>query len=91
MPNLFTKIGNGANRLFSKITNDHTLMRKIHNTAGQIDDGITRVGSFLVPAVSAFQPEIGAGLSAAVATSHAIANGLEKATRAPQNKSSSYV
>ena len=81
MSQMFKKIGAGAARLFNKVTSDNRLMSKINNISGKIDNGLSRVGSFLVPAISAVNPAYGAAASTALETSHRVLNGIEKATR----------
>jgi len=88
---LFQKVGQSANKLFSKISNSPNLMRKIHNTVGQVDNAVSRVGSFLVPITTMINPAVGGSLATGIAATHQIANGLEKATRSnDDNNKSNY-
>jgi hypothetical protein len=98
MPNFFQKLGQGAKKFFTKTLTDPNLFRKIGNTASKIDNTVQRVGSFLQPIVTAYNPEMGMALNAGLNTSHAVTNNLEKSINAPisqiqanNHSSNSYV
>jgi len=81
---IFNKISQGARSLFNKATNP-VLFRKINNTARKIDNSVQKVGIFLLPIVSGYNPAYGAQLANGLASTHnirmGIQNGLDTATR----------
>ncbi len=81
---LFSKISEGATKLFNKIGNENHLFRKINNTARKIDNSVAKIGQFLVPTAHHFGFHGAANLIANTADSvHAVRNHLEKAIKEP--------
>ncbi len=81
---LFSKISEGATKLFHKIGNENHLFRKISNTARKIDNTVAKVGRFLVPTANHFGYHgIGSLISNGVDSVHQIRNNLEKAIKEP--------
>jgi hypothetical protein len=81
---LFSKISEGATKLFQKMGQENHLFRKISNTARKIDNSVAKVGRFLVPTAHRLGfGSVGNFLSNGVDTVHAIRNDLEKAIKDP--------
>jgi len=74
---LFSKIGSQAKRLFSKVTSDPNLFRKISNTARKIDNTVRQVGNYASMALPQYSPYIQGGIQAV----HQLRNGIEKGTK----------
>jgi hypothetical protein len=81
---LFSKISEGATKLFHKLGNENHLFRKINNTARKIDNTVAKVGQFLVPTAH-YLGFHGAGnlIASGADTVHEIRNNLEKAIKEP--------
>lgn len=76
---LFNKIGRGASKLFNKYKSDPHLFRKISNSARDIDSVVDKVGNFITPYASAYNPALGGVVQGIVQGTHQVRNGLEKA------------
>ena len=80
---LFNKIQNGANRMFRKVGNtlrDPNLFGKVNGFAKIIDKQVQKMGGFILPGLTAFNPGFGAALASGMAASSALRNGLERTT-----------
>lgn len=75
---LFNKIAKGANRLFHKLRADPHIFRKISNTASDINSIVHKVGNFLTPMATAYNPALGLAIQGGVQGTNQIANSLEK-------------
>ena len=78
---LFSKIGSQAKRLFTKVTSDPNLFRKINNTARKIDNTVRQVGNYASMALPQYSPYIQAGVQGL----HQLKNGIEKGTKYIEN------
>jgi hypothetical protein len=79
---LFSKISEGATKLFNKIGNENHLFRKISNTARKVDNSVSRIGAFLVPTARNFGYNgVASLISNGVDSVHQIRNNLEKAIK----------
>ena len=70
----FSKIGSTAKRLFSKVTSDPNLFRKISNTARKIDNTVRQVGNYASMALPQYSPYIQADIQGL----HQLKTGIEK-------------
>jgi hypothetical protein len=88
---LFSKISQGATKLFNKVTSDPNFMRKVSNTARKVDNSVMRVGDFLANTANTlgFAP-IGSAIRGGASAVHAIRNDLEKTIRAPMGEVRSH-
>ena len=91
---LFNKIGQGANKLFTKATQKNGLFDKFNEYARKTDNTLQRVGHFIRPIASHFGVGdiVKNGLNRihdirtqAVDTSNNLRNGLERAVKQPMN------
>ncbi len=83
---LFTKISEGATKLFHKMGQENHLFRKINNTARKIDNSVAKVGQFLVPTAHYLGFHgVGNLIANGADTVHAVRNHLEKAIKEPVN------
>ena len=71
---LFSKIGAQAHKLFTKVTSDPSLFRKIHNTARKIDNTVKQIGNYASMALPQYSPYINGGVQGV----HQLRNGIEK-------------
>jgi hypothetical protein len=86
MSKFFKKLGQDTKKFFTKTLTDPNLFRKIGNTAAKVNNSVQRVGAFLQPLVTAYNPAAGMALGEGLATSSAISNNLERSINTPMSQ-----
>ena len=66
MTNFFTKIKDGANRFFNKISTDKGYFNKIGNTIRHGSQSIGKIGQFLLPVANLLSPGLGTAIQSGV-------------------------